>query len=529
MKSKIYGMVIGLFLIFLSATTMAAGETGHSSGRWSPEKAWTWYQQQPWPCGFNYVPGNAISYTEMWMDYSFDPKVIDAELKIAEQVGFNCLRIILPYVVWEHDPAAFNERLDVFLAICDKHGLKAMPIFFDDCQFGPITDPVYGKQPEMVEGWYANGWTPSPGHRMVRDSSTWPKLQQFVTDVIDTFKTDARILCWDLYNEPTNGGLGDVSVPLVEKVFEWARGINPDQPLTVGYWNENKKLNTVIFENSDVITFHNYRPAEHLSDQIKTLKTLGRPLICTEWLNRGIHSIVEACLPVFFEEQVGCLHWGLVNGKTQTDLNWGHQPGDPEPLVWQHDLYRPDFSPYSLTEIQLFEDCIKASPAYRQSDASKGIRFEQVVLTSELLPQSWRYTKQSPQGEWTAPGYDDSLWRLGNGGFGDPGIDALEIGTVWNSDQIWLRKEFMLDSTYLTKPYFRLFHDEEIWIYINGQPVLHRFGWTPGYIDLPLLHDKKGVFKIGKNVIAVRCRQTSGSQGVDVGVMNRRGLQSNTK
>ncbi len=42
------------------------------SNRWSKEKAWDWYSRQPWPCGFNYVPANAISYTEMWMDYSFD-------------------------------------------------------------------------------------------------------------------------------------------------------------------------------------------------------------------------------------------------------------------------------------------------------------------------------------------------------------------------------------------------------------------------------------------------------------------------
>ena len=56
-------------------------------------------------------------------------------------------------------------------------------------------------------------------------------------------------------------------------------------------------------------------------------------MINTEWLNRGRGSLVETCLPVFAREKVGCMHWGLVNGKTQTDLPWGHRPGDPEPEI----------------------------------------------------------------------------------------------------------------------------------------------------------------------------------------------------
>ena len=72
-------------------------------------------------------------------------------------------------------------------------------------------------------------------------------------------------------------------------------------------------------------------------------------------------SLVETCLPVFAEKRVGCLHWGLVNGKTQTHLNWGHRPGDPEPEVWQHDLYHPDHRPYDTGELELFRNTIRAN------------------------------------------------------------------------------------------------------------------------------------------------------------------------
>jgi hypothetical protein len=51
------------------------------------------------------------------------------------------------------------------------------------------------------------------------------------------------------------------------------------------------------------------------------------------------------------QEKAGCMLWGLVNGKTQTDLPWGHRPGDPAPAIWQHDLYHGDFTPYDTTEI----------------------------------------------------------------------------------------------------------------------------------------------------------------------------------
>jgi len=336
--------------------------------RWSKERAWQWYNDQPWPCGFNYIPANAISYTEMWMPYNFDPKTIDGELALAEDAGFNCLRVVLPLVVWEHDPEAFKKRLESFLSICDQRGLRVMLTLFDDCAFGSeekLKNPTYGKQPEVLEGWYANGWTPSPGHDMVRDPTTWPRLEKYVKDVLGAFKDDSRVWVWDLYNEPTNGGLGNVSVPLAERVFRWARDVDPLQPLTLGQWNGNALLNEVIFANSDVVTFHDYGPADGLTRHIEELEKHGRPMVNTEWLNRGRGSLVKTCLPVFHENNTGCMHWGLVNGKTQTDLAWGWRPGMGEPKVWQHDLFHGDGKPYRPEEIKLFQ---QYSPAGQSKD-----------------------------------------------------------------------------------------------------------------------------------------------------------------
>jgi hypothetical protein len=150
-------------------------------------------------------------------------------------------------------------------------------------------------------------------------------------------------------------------LPLVRKIFKWAREINPSQPLTICIFGD-QKLQSVISENSDLITFHNYSPKEDVVKTIQSLKQYNRPIICTEWLNRPLGSTVESILPLFFEEKIGCLHWGLVNGKTQTHLPWGHRPGDgPYNQIWQHDLYTRDLKMYSPYEFEIFKLYISKS------------------------------------------------------------------------------------------------------------------------------------------------------------------------
>ena len=322
-----------------------------STKRWSEEKAWDWYNKQPWLCGFNYIPAYAINYTAMWDKTSFDPVAIDKELALAQSTGMNVLRAVLQYAVYANDPAYFLKILDKFMAICDKHHIKFVPALFDDCVFGINSDPHIGKQPEPLKGWYAWAWSPSPGHSMVTDTATYPKLEAYVKAVIDRFKNDSRILFWDLYNEPTNGGLGSMTLPLLKRVITTAQNEHPAQPLSVDVWNNNQRLNDIVLAGSDIISFHNYGNKEQLENEIKELKKHNRPLINTEWMNRPNGSTIATNLEVFYKEKVGCMLWGLVNGKTQTDLPWGHRPGDPIPKVWQHDLFNGDFKPYDPIEI----------------------------------------------------------------------------------------------------------------------------------------------------------------------------------
>jgi hypothetical protein len=80
---------------------------------------------------------------------------------------------------------------------------------------------------------------------------------------------------------------------------------------------------------------------------VQDLKTkYGRPVIVTEYMARPIGSKFQTHIPMFYEENVGAINWGLVSGKTNTIYPWGSPEGAPEPKVWFHDVVRQDGTPF---------------------------------------------------------------------------------------------------------------------------------------------------------------------------------------
>jgi hypothetical protein len=187
-----------------------------ADGRWSVERADAWYARQPWFCGFNYLPSNAINSTEMWAAGTFDADRVDKELAVAHSVGFNCARVFVQYLVWEQDRDGLHKRMDSFLGVAAKHGIRVMFVPFDDCWFGRQgAEPITGRQPDPIPGEYASGFTSSPGPKRVNNTARWPQLHDYVTDLLSWYRDDDRVFCWDLYNEVTNGGQGQQSMPLL--------------------------------------------------------------------------------------------------------------------------------------------------------------------------------------------------------------------------------------------------------------------------------------------------------------------------
>lgn len=348
-----------LLLIFTAngfsqgAKKQAASKT-FAGEQWSVEKANAWYANHAWIVGADYVPSNAINQLEMWQAATFDSAINDKELGWAENIGFNTMRVFLHSVAWKEDKEGFKKRINTFLNIADRHHIQIMFVFFDDVW---NKDPKPGKQPDPKPGIHNSGWMQDPGQPYSSDSTVFPQLELYVKDILTSFAHDKRILLWDLYNEPGNSGKKDTSLPLLSKVFQWARSVNPDQPLSGGLWAwDFEKLNAFQVANSDVITYHDYEePALHLR-VIQLLKTTGRPLICTEYMARIRNSRFSNTLPILKKENVGAINWGFVTGKSNTKYAWDTPlPNGDEPVEWFHDIFLADGTPYRKDEVDLIK------------------------------------------------------------------------------------------------------------------------------------------------------------------------------
>lgn len=322
---------------------------------WTAKQANDWYAQQPWLVGCNFIPSTAINELEMWQEDTYDPATIDRELGWAQNIGFNVIRVYLHNLAWEVDKDGFKKRIQDFLSIADSHKIRVIFVLFDDCW---LPDPQPGKQPEPKPGVHNSGWLRAPGPAIVADASKWIPLKDYTTDILTTFKDDKRVLMWDLYNEPGNSDMTDISFPFMERIFEWAWAVRPSQPLTSATWNSEEKFkryNEFQLKNSDVITFHNYSDVKKLEDEIAVLKKIGRPIICSEYMARTNNSRFETHLPVFKKNKVGAVNWGLVSGKTNTIFPWGSKEGSPEPAVWFHDIFRKNGTAFNPEEVKFIK------------------------------------------------------------------------------------------------------------------------------------------------------------------------------
>lgn len=349
--NRTIAFLVGLWLI--GAMGVAQPVTLTTANKpWSAAKAWAWYEKAGVIKGVNYVPSTAVNLLEWWQADTFDPKTIDRELGYAHNAGYNSVRVNLSETVWEAHPAGLKNRLKTFLGLAQKHQLTVMLCLFDDVNFAKAV-PRLGPQPPPKPHIHNSRWVPSPHPEMVTDRTRWPVLERYVKDIVGAFGQDNRVLVWDLYNEPGNGGLGTKSMPLAETTFAWARAMHPSQPLTTGPWvSYESEPNKRLYALSDVVTFHCYGTAAKAEKLLQFLQTYNRPILCTETIRRRPDQDYADMLPVYAKYRVGWYNWGLVSGKQQTYLPWEDTTrtiNDP----WHWDMLYPDGRPYRPAEVAL--------------------------------------------------------------------------------------------------------------------------------------------------------------------------------
>lgn len=346
--------ILNLFLI-LTITVGSAQENNQSNqNKWSIKKAENWYAQNNWMVGANFIPSTAINQLEMWQADTFDPGTIDKELGYAQSIGMNTMRVYLHSLVYKDNPESFKNRLKTYLKIADKHSIKTIFVIFDDVW---DKNPKMGLQPSPKPGVHNSGWVQDPGDPASKEEKNFPELKIYVQDIIKTFSKDDRVVMWDLYNEPGNSEKLNTSMNLLTKVFEWAREINPSQPLTAGLWTWSfQEFNAFQALNSDIITYHHYGDVAEHQQVIHLLKSHGRPMICTEYMARTRNSRFSNILPLLKKENIGAINWGLVAGKSNTIYQWDTPlVNGEEPVEWFHDVFTKDGAPYRQDEVNLIK------------------------------------------------------------------------------------------------------------------------------------------------------------------------------
>ena len=143
-----------------------------------------------------------------------------------------------------------------------------------------------------------------------------------------------------------------------------------------------------------------------------------------------------------------------------------------------------------------------------------------LASTAESGAVRWRYTASAPSATWFSEGFDDRAWLEASGGFGTPGTPGAIVGTLWQSADIWIRREFDLATTpSVAGLRLRVHHDEDAEIYLNGVEAARLPRWTSGYVEVPISAEAAATLRTGKNVLAVHCHQNSGGQFIDVGLV----------
>jgi hypothetical protein len=143
-----------------------------------------------------------------------------------------------------------------------------------------------------------------------------------------------------------------------------------------------------------------------------------------------------------------------------------------------------------------------------------------VVPTSEKEPATWRYTTQAPPADWFKPEFNASAWQEGPGGFGTEGTPGSVARTKWSTPDIWLRREFVLPDGDWTDLQFRMHHDEDAEVYVNGVLATQVSGYVTDYEAVRIKTKAREILKPGKHTLAVHCKQTSGGQYIDVGLVD---------
>jgi len=348
-------------------------------------------------------------------------------------------------------------------------------------------------------------WQDMPSGNNKTDASK-KQFELELENLVQTHRNHPSIVMWVVFNE----GWGQYDT---ERLSAWVKQLDPSRLVNnASGWTDKKA--------GDVLDIHNYpTPKSPQPDP-------SRAIVLGEFGGLGL----------------------AVDGHTWKKEHWGYQGmANTEHLTSRYEKFlqqvyalkdNPGLSAAVYTQTTdvevecnglmtydraLVKPVLSRIAAVNRGDFSKIppppiVRV--VVPTSEQEGRTWKYTVQKPADDWFQPAFDDGGWKSGVGGFGTKETPGAVVRTEWNTTDIWLRSEISVPEGRFTSLQFRIHHDEDAEIYINGVLAGSAGGYSTEYEDTPIISAGVKALKPGKNVIAVHCKQTGGGQYIDVGIVD---------
>jgi len=176
---------------------------------------------------------------------------------------------------------------------------------------------------------------------------------------------------------------------------------------------------------------------------------------------------------------------------------------------------------YDRAIVKLDEDKVAAANLKLYGPPPPAPKVMVLSPSSKDAAQEWAYTTTEPGKDWAEPGFDDSGWARGPGGFGTRMTPNTMVRTEWNTPNIWLRRTFEVPAGFKAHSLqVELYHDEDAEVFLNGERIAQFRGYITAY-DLVILDERVNkALKPGTNTLAVTCKQTGGGQYIDVGLVD---------
>ena len=296
--------------------------------------------------GSNYTPAYASNQVQMWHD--FRPDVIEKELAAAERYyGINTLRVYLHNMVYDAEKDLLLKRIEQFLEICRRHGIRPGFVFFDDCwnHKGVTLSP----QPP-VKGRHNGRWAALQDAE--RNEGNLPKFRAYVQDIVQAHRDDTRVLWWEVYNEPNlNDPFSAKGSPgglwLGESVPPPPAGARLlGRPSLDGYRRRPQLFGRLRRLGPSGRHEPQKRGGLHRGRRrwMAPKPSNGEPCEVVHWLTR--RKAAGRSVPGVY------LCWELMAGNSNCRWYWGTPPNAPEPAVPWCGLMWPDATPVSLAEAE---------------------------------------------------------------------------------------------------------------------------------------------------------------------------------